>query len=829
MVHSMKVGLLAPSAVPATWGGAERAVDGLRDAIDRCTPHQAEVVRLPVDETTLAGIVGAYRDFARLDVSRFDQVISVKYPAWMASHPLHTVLMFHPLRGLYDSYHLFGLPLHPSPQTSQVAELRDHMARRSERGGLPEFFDRFAQAVVELGRDHPDLAFPGPFSREVVHWFDRIALAPGEVNRHFALSRTVANRADYFPASINPRVVHLPSDLDPAPPRTRPGRFLFTASRLDGAKRVDLIIDAMAHVTTDVTLKIAGTGPLDRQLRARAAHDPRIEFCGFVPDEALRTMYADALAVPFVPDDEDLGLIVLEAFSQATPVVTCSDSGGPTEFVHDGVTGLVVAPNPAALGHALERLARDPGSAAEMGRAAQVRGARVTWGRAVEALLPTPAVPSSFAQLSEGPPRRRPGAPVVRTPGRPRVLVLATFTIDAPRHGGELRARNLYGGLAAHADVHLIGLVGREYLPSTSEVAPGLHQTVVPRTLAHDLADAEASVSARLPITDILAGINHELTPAFGDAVARQGADADLVILAEPYLHPALVDADLGLPFVYDAYNVEAILKERSLPDTEAKADLLTLVQRIERAAVTEAGAVVACSADDAAALAGLYGRSLASFVVIPNGTTIRERVPTAEQRAERGLRWRERYRRDAGLGRRIDHLAVFFGSWHPPNLDAAEMIIGLADQLPHVLFLLCGRHGEYFATTHTPANVVFPGTVTNGAKAALLDAADVALNPMRSGSGTNLKLIEYLTAGVPVVSTPFGVRGVEVVDGEHLVLAPPERFAEAIAAVVADPVAAHARAEAGRGVARAGYDWSSLGDQLGGVVADLARPRARQ
>src|SRR5690606_3517555 len=153
-----------------------------------------------------------------------------------------------------------------------------------------------------------------------------------------------------------------------------------------------------------------------------------------------------------------------------------------------------------------------------------------------------------------------------------------------------------------------------------------------------------------------------------------------------------------------------------------------------------------------------------------------RARIPSAEERAERGRAWRQRYRRDAGPGPRVDHLAVFFGSWHPPNLDAAELVIEIAPEVPHVLFLLCGRHGEHFAGRTTPLNVVFPGSISERAKSALLDSADVALNPMRTGSGTNLKLIEYLTAGVPVVSTPFGARGVDVVDGVHLTLAPPER-----------------------------------------------------
>ncbi len=47
--------------------------------------------------------------------------------------------------------------------------------------------------------------------------------------------------------------------------------------------------------------------------------------------------------------------------------------------------------------------------------------------------------------------------------------------------------------------------------------------------------------------------------------------------------------------------------------------------------------------------------------------------------------------------------------------------------------------------------------------------AASVAVNPMVSGSGTNLKIVEYLAAGVPVVSTPFGMRGLDLRPDEHL------------------------------------------------------------
>ncbi|MEZ5177929.1 MAG: glycosyltransferase [Acidimicrobiales bacterium] len=506
----MSVAIVAPMAVPVTWGGAERAVDGLRAAIEAHTAHRAEVVKLPVDESNLVGIVAGYRDFSRLDLSAHERVVSVKYPAWIVSHPRHTLLMFHPLRGLYDTYHLFGLPLHPSPQTREVADLRAFMGGWGERAALAEFFERFDAVVRAVGRDHPDLAFPGPFAREVVPWLDHVALNPGEVERYAALSRTVARRPGYFPPGVHPRVVHLPGDLDPAPTRTAPGHSFFTASRLDGAKRLDLVIDAMAHVPGDVALRIAGTGPLADELRSRAAHDPRISFCGFVPDESLSVMYREAIAVPFVPDDEDLGLVALEAFSQGTPVVTCTDSGGPTEFVADGVTGLVAPPTAAGVGRALARLAADRAWAADLGREAQRRGARVTWARAVADLLGDD-LPRHAASFPAAAP-----TPAPHGARRPRVAVLATFTVDAPRHGGELRARNLYGALAHDADVHVVSLVGRGWAPSSGPVAPGLTQTVVPRSRAHSDLDDEVSLEARMPVTDILAGPHRRTPPPTG-------------------------------------------------------------------------------------------------------------------------------------------------------------------------------------------------------------------------------------------------------------------------------------------------------------------------
>ena len=98
--------------------------------------------------------------------------------------------------------------------------------------------------------------------------------------------------------------------------------------------------------------------------------------------------------------------------------------------------------------------------------------------------------------------------------------------------------------------------------------------------------------------------------------------------------------------------------------------------------------------------------------------------------------------------------------------------------QLPQVQFVMGGTHGDAFPSHEVPDNVVFTGQVIERVKRTLLAAADVALNPVLHGSGTNLKVIEYLASGVPVVSTAFGVRGLEVGNGgEHLLVADPTRW----------------------------------------------------
>jgi glycosyltransferase involved in cell wall biosynthesis len=121
----------------------------------------------------------------------------------------------------------------------------------------------------------------------------------------------------------------------------------------------------------------------------RGAAAGRAVWAGAVPDERRVSLYADCLCVAFTPWDEDYGYVSLEAMLSSKAVVTCTDSGGPLEFVEDRVNGLVCEPSPAALAEALDLLWERRNLAREYGQAGRqrYRDMGIGWEKTLACLL----------------------------------------------------------------------------------------------------------------------------------------------------------------------------------------------------------------------------------------------------------------------------------------------------------------------------------------------------------------------------------------------------------------------------------------------------------
>lgn len=106
--------------------------------------------------------------------------------------------------------------------------------------------------------------------------------------------------------------------------------------RLAKSKRADLAIEAC--VTLGKKLKFIGEGKGEEYLRSIA--NENIEFLGSVSDEKLAEVYRGAKALLFPADQEDFGIVPVEAMMAGVPVIA-HNSGGPKETVLDGTTGIL--------------------------------------------------------------------------------------------------------------------------------------------------------------------------------------------------------------------------------------------------------------------------------------------------------------------------------------------------------------------------------------------------------------------------------------------------------------------------------------------------------
>jgi glycosyltransferase involved in cell wall biosynthesis len=343
----IKTAVVCEAHVPFVRGGAELCVDGLLAQLRR-RGLRADRVSIPFKwypKDTLLAQAAAWRmiDLSESNGEPIDLVIATKFPTYFVRHTNKVTWLFHQYRAIYD---LCGTPYSEFGHSEADVRLRDKMMQMDYE-------------------------------------------AIGESRRIFSIARNTSSRLAQFNGLAAEPLYHPP----PLAGLLKPGPFgdyVLSAGRLELTKRVDLIIEALAHAPPQVRLVIAGEGPLRAQLEAlseTAGVGDRVIFAGRVDDQQLVDLYAGALAIVFPPFDEDYGYITLEAFLARKPVITTTDAGGPLEFVQDAVNGFITEPRPEAIAGAIARLAADIGLAARLGDAGYERARTITWDRVVDCLL----------------------------------------------------------------------------------------------------------------------------------------------------------------------------------------------------------------------------------------------------------------------------------------------------------------------------------------------------------------------------------------------------------------------------------------------------------
>jgi glycosyltransferase involved in cell wall biosynthesis len=196
-----------------------------------------------------------------------------------------------------------------------------------------------------------------------------------KVSRWIAISH--AQKAEHvkmgLPADRIDVIHHFyePAEASPPLPATN-GRTALFLGRLSPEKGVAQLLEAWRLLDrSDCKLMIAGDGPQRPALEAQAARLGlrNVEFMGFVRKEHQRALWEQA-AFSLAPSVwlEPFGMVVLEAWANARPIIATAHGSFP-ELIEHGRTGLLARPrDPAALAEQMARMFDAPREAAAMGQ-----------------------------------------------------------------------------------------------------------------------------------------------------------------------------------------------------------------------------------------------------------------------------------------------------------------------------------------------------------------------------------------------------------------------------------------------------------------------------
>jgi glycosyltransferase involved in cell wall biosynthesis len=340
----MKI-IVTANSVPFMPGGADYHINGLVSQLRR-HGHEVELLRFPFRFSPESEVQRMMSFCEGTDLNMpngvpVDKVISLQFPAYGVQHADHRVWIMHQHRAVYDLY----------PDQPQSEPL-----------------DALKLATTE---------------------FDTRVLSQAQTL--YANSQRVAARLLEFNGLQAQPLYHPPFEAEKFF-TDDPYDYIFAPSRLETLKRQDLLIRAAQHLHSPVKILLGGSGGQQQRysrLIAELGVESRVQLIGGFSETEKRVLYARSLGVAFVPKDEDYGYVTLEAMLAAKPVITCTDSGGPLEFVKHQQSGWVLPPNPQQLAAVMDRLYEDKAAAQRMGEVGReiYDAATISWNHVIETLL----------------------------------------------------------------------------------------------------------------------------------------------------------------------------------------------------------------------------------------------------------------------------------------------------------------------------------------------------------------------------------------------------------------------------------------------------------
>lgn len=407
-----------------------------------------------------------------------------------------------------------------------------------------------------------------------------------------------------------------------------------------------------------------------------------------------------------------------------------------------------------------------------------------------------------------------------------KLLYFAPHRIWPLNSGARLRDYQLARQLAARASVTFVELCSADepYEPPPEEsgfssvVTFKKDRTYTPSKIVKGLAGPIPLTVLNYWSLHVASQLKDVLWSRQFDTVQVEG-----VHLME-YL-PIIQDAPGSPAILVDWHNVESEMMWRYAKNTRNWARKLAagrtakLIERAENRLLQTYATHTVTSERERQKLLARCPR--ANVQVIPNGVDASYYSAKEISQARRGSVPRETKPTILFVGSMDYHANIDAVIWFSRNIWPS-----IARDHPDLQFTIVGRDPAPEIRALASDRIQVTGTVDDVRP--FYASAVASVVPLRSGSGTRLKIVEAMAAGVPVVSTRLGAEGIEVENGVHLILADtPAEIAAAVGRLASSPETNSRIAQAARERVRRVYDWSVIGKQLCALHEDLAESRS--
>ena len=398
-----------------------------------------------------------------------------------------------------------------------------------------------------------------------------------------------------------------------------------------------------------------------------------------------------------------------------------------------------------------------------------------------------------------------------------QVLVLDMQPIDPPIGGGRLRLLGLYHNLGENFSTKYIGSYdwpGEKY--RDHQLSDSLREVDIPLSDEHfaECRKWQGRVGGKTIIDTTFSQLAH-LSPQYVNYVRSEVVKADAVIFSHPWVYPLVKDLlnKATQIVIYDSQNVEGYLRYTLLDDNGLGTEIVRNVVKTEYELCHFVDVVFTCSFEDCELFNKLYAIPFSKMKMVPNGV-FTEKIKPVHIDEKKSIK------KQLGLADR--KAAIFIGSNYPPNVEASLFIIKeLAPILPEMTFIIAGGVGEGIPPNnyYGLSNIRITGGISDNERLLYLAASDLAINPMFSGSGTNIKMFDYMAAELPIVSTNIGARGITEIDYAGILIGNKNNFKLTIINLIIDDKRITYLGKANRELVEKNYSWEKISPKVGVLI----------